>query len=181
MQRRARAFSIHHMTLSAVLTALLCLLGPVALPLGPVPLSLFSAGLMLAAMLTGPRIALTACGLYLLLGLAGLPVFGGFQGGVGHLAGPTGGFLLGYLPLTALCGLTCAGTAHPVLRAAGFAAGTALLYAIGTAWYCMQAGVSAASALAVCVLPFLPGDALKIAAVLALGPCIQRRMPSNMK
>ncbi len=169
--------SVRRMTLAAMLTALMCLVGPLTLPLGPVPLSLLTPVLMLAASLTGPRMATLSCGVYLLLGMAGLPVFSGFQGGVGCFAGPTGGFLLGYLPMTLLSGAVCARTASRTFRALGFAAAFLLLYAPGAAWYALQAGVSLTAALAVCVLPFLPGDAVKIAAVLTLEPQLQRRLP----
>ncbi len=78
------------MTLSAMLTALLCILGPLTLPLGPVPLSLTAFALMLTALLLGPGRAAACCGVYLLLGLMGLPVFSGFTGGAGVFLGPTG-------------------------------------------------------------------------------------------
>lgn len=167
--------STRQMTLTAMLTALLCLLGPVTLPLGPVPLTLTTAALMLIALLLGPGRACLCCGVYLGIGLLGVPVFSGFTGGLSALLGPTGGFLLGYLPLTALCGLS-ARTQRKPCQLAALAAGTALLYLTGTAWYVWQAGVDIPAALGVCVLPFLPGDALKIAAVLTIGNAVRARV-----
>lgn len=167
--------SIRHMTLSAMLTALLCIVGPVTLPLGPIPLSLTTGALMLIGLLLGPRRAPVCCLLYLLIGLLGLPVFSGFAGGAGALLGPTGGFLLGYLPLAAVCGLA-AREGRRRGQLVFLLAGTALLYLTGTAWYCWQSGVSAFAALGVCVLPFLPGDALKIAAVLTGGNGLRARL-----
>lgn len=167
---------VHRMTRTALLTALMCLLGPMTLPVGPVPLSLTGAVMMLSAGVFGLRPAVAACGLYLLLGLAGLPVFSGFTGGLMALMGPTGGFLMGYLPLTALCGAAFSRTENIALRALCCILSTALLYALGTAWFCLQSGMNAASATAVCVLPFLPGDALKIAAVLLLAPSLHCRI-----
>ncbi len=174
MARKESRLHVRRLTFAAMLAALLCLVGPLTLPLGPIPLSLTTAGLMLAALLTGPRLAGLACGAYLLLGLAGLPVFSGFQGGVGAFAGPTGGFLLGYLPMTLLCGALGARKARPRMQALGLAAATLLLYTAGTAWYCLQTGAAPLAALALCVLPFLPGDALKIAAVLMLLPRLKK-------
>lgn len=168
--------STRTLTLTAVLTALLCILGPVTLPIGPVPLSLTTAVLMLMALLLGAGRACLCGGVYLLIGLAGLPVFSGFTGGMGALLGPTGGFLLGYLPLTALCGLACERTDSRGLQGMAFLAGTTLLYLAGTTWYAWQTGVSAVSAAAVCVLPFLPGDAVKIFAVLTGGNAIKARL-----
>ena len=168
--------STRTLTLTAMLTALLCIIGPLTLPLGPIPLSLTTALLMGVALLLGPGRACLCCGLYLLLGLAGLPVFSGFTGGLSALMGPTGGFLLGYLPMTALCGLGCQRARTRLGQAIGFIAGTALLYLCGAAWYLWQTGTSLPSALAVCVLPFLPGDALKIAAVLLGGNPLRARL-----
>lgn len=164
------------LTLTAMLTALLCILGPLTLPLGPIPLSLTTAALMLMALLLGARRALFCCGVYLVMGLAGLPVFSGFAGGIGTFAGPTGGFLLGYPLLTAWCGVLCARTDKPGLHALVFAAGTALLYLTGTAWYAWQSGTPLSGALSVCVLPFLPGDAVKIIAVTIGGNAVKVRL-----
>lgn len=164
------------LTVTAMLTALLCISGPVTLPLGPVPLSLTTAVLMLMALLLGGARATLCCAVYLLMGLVGLPVFAGFQGGVGALIGPTGGFLLGYPLLTALCGFLCARWTGRLRQVCALLAGTALLYLTGTAWYCVQSGAEVTAGLAVCVLPFLPGDAVKIAAVLTLGNGIKARL-----
>lgn len=168
--------STRHLTLTAMLTALLCITGPLTLPLGPIPLSLTTAVLMLMALLLGPGRAALCCGVYLLTGLIGLPVFSGFTGGLASLVGPSGGFLLGYLPMTALCGLVCGRTENRLVHFAGFAAGTLLLYGLGTGWYAWQAGASLPAAATVCVLPFLPGDALKIAAVLTGGSAVRARL-----
>ena len=168
--------STRTLTLTAMLTALLCLCGPLVLPVGPVPVSLTPAVLMLMALLLGAGRATLCCGAYLLMGLIGLPVFGGFTGGMGALAGPTGGFLLGYLPLTMCCGLVCQRTQKRSWQLLAMLAGTALLYLTGTAWYCWQSGASVQAALTVCVLPFLPGDAVKIASILTGGQALKRRL-----
>ena len=167
--------STRTLTLTALLTALLCISGPVTLPVGPVPLSLTTAVLMLMALLLGRR-ALLCCILYLLLGLAGLPVFSGFTGGPAALSGLTGGFLPGYLLLCTLSGWVCTRTQSRGLQALGFLAGTALLYLCGAAWYMHLTGASAMAAAAVCILPFLPGDGLKIIAVITGGNAVKSRL-----
>lgn len=179
LEERRKPMPVRQMTLTALMTALMCLIGPLTLPLGAVPLSLTSAALMLAAMLLGPRRACMACLVYLLLGLAGLPVLSGFTGGAARLLGPTGGFLMGYLPMTALCALGCRRDASRFRQLTGMLTGTLTLYAMGTAWYCLQAQVDPVSALMVCVLPFLTGDAAKMIAVLLLGPEIRKRLRSS--
>ncbi|MBQ8556717.1 MAG: biotin transporter BioY [Clostridia bacterium] len=166
----------HHLTLTALMAALLCIAGPLTIPVGPVPVSLASAVLLLSALLLGGRMATVSCGVYLLIGLMGLPVLSGFTGGASRLLGPTGGYMVGYLFLTAIAGAACARTDRRLLLLAGMAVGTAVLYLFGTAWYCMQSGVNASAALAVCVWPFIPFDAVKIAVVTFFGPRLKDRL-----
>ena len=168
--------AVRKLTVVAMLTALICIVGPLTLPVGPVPVSLTSAVLLLTACLLGGRRAALCAGVYLLIGLTGLPVLAGFTGGAARLLGPTGGFLLGYLPMTALCGFVCARRENRLVQLGVLLAGTMLLYFTGTAWYCWQSGAEVSAALAVCVLPFLPGDAVKIAAVLTGGNAVKRRL-----
>ncbi len=167
--------SIRTLTLTALLAAILCICGPLTLPLGPAPLSLTTAVLMLMALLLGPKRSAQCCGLYLTLGLVGLPVFSGFTGGVGALLGPTGGFLLAYLPATLLWawGLRAS---NPLRQGIACLLGHALLYALGTAWYVLQSGAAWGAAMAVCILPFLPGDALKIVFLLTQGNDVKARI-----
>ena len=87
-------FSTGSMTVTALMTAAICVIGPLSIPLaGGVPISLQDFIIGLAAVLLGMKRGTMATFLYLLLGLAGLPVFSGFTGGIGKLAGPTGGYL----------------------------------------------------------------------------------------
>ncbi len=94
----------------------------------------------------------------------GVPVFSGMRGGAQVLAGPTGGYLIGYLAAAAVTGALLAHNRARWMLPAAMAAGLVVCYAFGTAWYMVQGGVALVPALSMCVLPFLPGDALKIAA-----------------
>jgi len=125
----------------------------------------------------GWKLGGTAVLVYVLLGTVGMPVFSGFAGGVGILLGPTGGYILGYLPLALLTGW--AAERFPErrwLQLAGVMLGIAVLYTLGTLWYCVQAEVEVEAALSLCVLPFLPGDLIKLAAAVAAGPVLRRRL-----
>ena len=164
----------------ALFTALIAVFSQLQLPIGPVPVSLATLGVMLCGLLLGWRFGALAVGAYILLGAVGVPVFAGFRGGIGVIAGPTGGFLIGYMPLAAICGLGMLFAAKKLwIRAVSLTAlciaGTAVLYAIGTAWFCAVTGSTLTAAIAVCVLPFLPGDALKIAACIILTLSLKRR------
>ena len=174
--KEAIAVSTKTLTLVAVLTAVLCICGPLAVPIGPVPISLTSGVLMLIALLLGAGRSTLCCAVYLLLGLVGLPVFSSFRAGMSVLAGPTGGYLVGFLPMTALGGYFCARTDKRTLQAAALVAATALLYVLGTAWFVYQTGKTLPVALGACVLPFLPGDALKILLVVTAGNLLKDRL-----
>ena len=162
---------IKDMTLTAVMAALICIAGPLVIPAGPIPLSLATFAIYLAGAILGKKWGTIAAGLYLLIGIIGVPVFSGFSGGFQKLAGVTGGYLIGYLPCAFLSGLGSEqaekkkkGWILPVMMTAG----TAVLYGIGTAWFMIQTGNAIGAALSLCVIPFLPGDAVKIAAAVLL-------------
>ena len=96
---------VKDMTLTAVMAALICIAGPLTIAAGPVPLSLATFAVMLAGTVLGKKWGTAAAGLYLLIGIIGIPVFSGFSGGFQKLAGVTGGYLVGYLPCAFLAGL----------------------------------------------------------------------------
>lgn len=162
------------MTVTAVMAAVLCCLGPLTIQIGPIPVTLANLGVMLAAYVLGRKRSAAAVGLYLLIGLVGLPVFSGFQGGPQKLLGPTGGFLAGYLLLAFIAGWCIDRWPESRLAgAAGLLAGEVVLYILGTAWFVFQAGTGVGEALALCVYPFLAVDAAKVVAATAVGPVLR--------
>lgn len=173
---RSRSMA-YRITSTALMAALLCAVAPVSLPIGPVPVSMATQAIYLAAYILGPRLAAASCLIYLLMGFAGLPVFSGFSGGPGQLLGPTGGYLAGYLPLALISGwFVRRFPGSRLLAGTGMVLGTAALYALGTAWLAFQLSLPLPAALATGVLPFLPGDAAKIFIVLTVGPSIAARL-----
>lgn len=167
------------MSVYATLFAALTAMGAfIAIPVGPVPIVLQNLFVMLAGLLLGPRWGLAAVGIYLLAGFCGLPVFAGGQAGIGRLIGPTGGYLIGYLPAVYVIGWVAEGPDHRLVRdVAAMALGTLVLYACGISWLKVVTGLTWTKALAVGMLPFLIGDAVKIAAAIpiarVLRPVIQ--------
>ena len=162
---------VKDMTLTAVMAALVCIAGPLTVPAGPIPLSLATLAVYLAGAVLGKKRGTLAVALYLLIGIIGVPVFSGFSGGFQKLAGVTGGYLVGYLPCAFLSGLGAERAEEESriwILPAKMAAGTAVLYTIGTAWFMIQSGNALGTALSLCVVPFLPGDAVKIAAAVML-------------
>lgn len=160
-----------NMTLTAVMAALICIAGPLVIPAGPIPLSLATFAVYLSGAILGKKRGTAAVALYLAIGIIGVPVFSGFSGGFQKLAGVTGGYLFGYLPCAFLSGLGAERAEKEGMKwilPAAMTAGTAVLYTIGTAWFMIQTGNALGAALSLCVLPFLPGDAVKIAAAVFL-------------
>ena len=95
-----KKLTIYQMATCAIMAALMCILGPLSIPIGPVPVSLTNLVVLLAAVLLGAKLSTVSAVVYILLGLVGLPVFSGFQGGVAKLAGPTGGYIIGFIFLS---------------------------------------------------------------------------------
>lgn len=167
---------IYRMTMTAAMTAAICVLAPMALPIGPVPITLVNLMVYLALYLLGGRLGSLSCLLYVLLGLAGMPVFAGFTGGAGKLLGPTGGYIVGYVLMAAAAGWVIDRSKRRAVQTAGLLLGTALCYALGTAWYCISMDCTVGAALLLCVVPFLPGDLLKIALAVSVGPVVRARL-----
>ena len=167
------------MTIIAVMAALICVAGPLSIAIGPIPLSLASFAVYLAGAVLGAKRGTLAVALYLLIGLVGVPVFSGFSGGLQKLAGVTGGYLVGYLPCALITGLAVKpeGGDTPKWKLPAFMVlGTAVLYLIGTAWFMIQTKNTLAAAMGMCVVPFLPGDAIKIVAATLLAPPIRKAL-----
>ena len=99
--------STRSMVLTALITAVTCILAPLSIPIpfSPVPITLTNLVIGFSIYLLGWKKATLSYIIYLLLGLAGLPVFSGFSGGFAKFAGPTGGYLIGFIFLTIIGGL----------------------------------------------------------------------------
>ena len=163
---------IRTMSRCALMTAVIAVLAPISIPLTTmVPVSLATLAVMLAGVVLGPVEGLICTALYLVLGMIGVPVFAGYAAGIGVLAGVSGGYLIGYLPLAYFSGLFSAKADHSLLSMTlGMVIGTVILYVIGTVWFIVLTKMPLNAALLSCVVPFLGGDALKILAVCLIGP-----------
>ncbi|WP_370677133.1 biotin transporter BioY [Pleomorphomonas sp. PLEO] len=148
-------------------TALMTLAAKVQIPFWPVPMTLHTLAVMLFAVTLGPRLALSIFVAYLAAGAAGLPVFSGSpERGIGlaYMAGPTGGYLAGYLVATGLVGTLAAGRGI-VGRLLAMLAGLVPIYALGLAWLALY--VPADKLIALGLAPFILGDIVKVALVAA--------------
>lgn len=171
-------FTTLQLVMTALMAAVICLLAPLSIPLpsGLVPISLGTFAVYLTASLLGPKRGALSVLLYLLLGLVGMPVFSGYSSGAGILFGPTGGYLVGYIPLVILCGICFKKTDRRWLIIPGAIGATLVLYWIGTAWLMYTAKLSLPAALMAGMIPFIPGDLAKIIVTVLAGPEISKRL-----
>ena len=174
---------LRRMVLACLMAALAAVGAYLHVPLGPVPVTLTGLFVLLAGLLLGSRQGLASMGLYLLVGLIGLPVFAGGRGGVGHLLGPTGGYLAGFCLAAWVTGLVAERTRGRLAgQALAVVAGSLSVYAVGLPWLKAVAHLSWPQTLFAGMAPFLPGDAAKALAALALArairPVLSRQLPS---
>ncbi|HWB31924.1 MAG TPA: biotin transporter BioY [Acidobacteriaceae bacterium] len=168
------------LAVSATLFVALCAHVSVPLFFTPVPLTLQTFAVLIIGLVFGPALGASTLLLYLAEGAAGLPVFSPQgPGGIAQLLGPTGGYLLSYPLAAAAAGLTVRALSDrrkylPAAALAG-AASTVIVFAFGTVWLACELKVGSAMAFKTAVLPFLPGEVLKIAAAVACYATYRRR------
>ena len=167
--------TVFNMTSCALMAALMCVLCPVSVPIGPIPISLSILVILLTVYVLGTWRALVGYTVYLLLGAVGMPVFSGFQGGLAKLAGPTGGYLAGFWLMILVAGIIMEkGKRNLLVTILGMLVGVAIDYAIGTAWFVFQTESTVVHALDVCVYPFIPFDVAKIVIAVLLGSVVYK-------
>lgn len=157
------------MVYASLLAALIAAGAYVTLPIGPVPIVLQNLFVFLSGLLLGSRWGLASVGVYLLAGALGLPVFAGGVGGIGRFAGPTGGYLVGFAPAVYVIGrITEKCGNRIVFDVAAMVLGSMVIYFFGITWLKALTGMPLAKTLIVGMIPFLPGDILKIAAAVPI-------------
>lgn len=161
----------------AVMTAVMCILGPISIPIGVIPVSLTVFTCFLAAYILGAKLGTLAYVIYLLIGFLGVPVLSGYTGGPAKVFGPTGGYLIGFIFLTAISGWFIDHFEKKIwLQAVGMVLGLIICYLFGTVWLAFLAHMTAAQAFAAGVAPFIVFDLIKIAAAIAIGRPVRLRL-----
>ncbi|MCB5920796.1 biotin transporter BioY [Mediterraneibacter faecis] len=161
------------MVLIALMTAVTCVLGPLSIPLpfSPVPISLTNFAIFLAIFVLGMKSGTISFIIYLLLGAIGVPVFSSFRGGLQVLAGPTGGYLIGFIFLALIMGFALEHFDRKLVPTIiGMIIGMAVCYAFGTVWLAKLLSLSFKEGLMMGVIPYLAGDAAKIIIAAIVGP-----------
>lgn len=171
--------STKKLCIAALMTAVTCILAPFSIPLPftAVPISLTNLILYISIGILGWKLSTLSYVVYLLIGLIGIPVFSNFTGGASKLFGPTGGYLIGFIFLAIVAGLIMEkGRFKLIPSLLGMTVGTAIVYLFGTVWLAFQAGMDFKTALWAGVIPFIPGDLVKMVIAVAMLLQIRKRL-----
>ena len=172
-------FTIKQLALVGLMAAVICVLGPWALniPVSPVPISLGTLGIYFVLSVLGMKLGTLSVVIYILLGFVGLPVFAGFTSGAAKLFGPTGGYIIGYIPMALICGFFVDRFTKKIpLYLVGMVLGTLACYLLGTIWLQVQLSKTFLQALTIAVIPYIPGDIVKIIIATIIGYQIRKRL-----
>jgi biotin transport system substrate-specific component len=147
----------------ALMTACACVLSQIVIPTPfGVPLTLQTFIFALTGFVLGARFGISVSLLYIIMGAIGLPVFSGFRGGIGCIFGDlTGGFLIGFIPLTALCGIKqyVFHKKHGRLLSVAFGSlGVVLCHICGVSFYSAISGIPFLESTVIVSLPFILKD-----------------------
>ena len=155
-----KKFSLTQLIFMALMAAVMCIAGPLAVPIGPVPITLTNLVIYIAVGVLGTAQGTISYCLYLLLGMVGL----------GKLAGPTGGYLIGFIAMALIGGIVMEVSHRKLIPTLiGWFIGTAVDYLFGTLWFMYIMHTTFMQTMAACVFPFIIGDCIKLIAGVMLG------------
>lgn len=167
---------IKDLTLCALFAAFLAVTAQICIPLpSGVSLTLQSFAVALCGATLGARKGVISTAVYIVLGAVGIPVFSSFTGGIGVLAGASGGFIIGFLPLCAFCARWRQNETRTV-SALKAAVGLVLCYLLGTIWFHFVTGNGIISSLVLSCAPFVLKDIIIIGAALEIGRLLERKI-----
>lgn len=168
--------NIKNMTYTALMTAVICILAPLSIQIGPIPISFTNLVLYFAVYVIGTKYTTYSYTIYYLLGLVGLPVFSGFTGGFGKAFGPTGGCLIGFFFMTVISGLFVSKFNNKIMQFAGMIIGTIVVYILAVFWFSFVMKTSLLESFMVCVAPFIIIDLIKMILAMYVGSAIRKRI-----
>lgn len=169
--------------LCGIFASIIAILAQISIPLPftTVPLTMQVFAIVLCGLLLGPKLAFISLIIYTLLGAIGLPVFAQMSGGISVIVGPTGGFILSFPILAFVTGYFSKKYDSTVLTTVGMLIGLLLNYLIGTLQFMLLMNVSFMQGLALCVIPFVALDLVKIGLAIGLGVNLSKRINEGMK
>ena len=160
--------SLNKMIFATLFSALIGICSQIIIPLPLIPINMALFAVFMSGICLGPIYGSMSVVIYCLLGLIGAPVFAGFNGGAHHLIGITGGFIIGYIFTAFITGLLSVNKKSKPRLILSMSIGLLACYTIGLLWFIYLTDYSIKSSLVYCVLPFIPGDIVKIGLALVL-------------
>ena len=160
-----KKFSTTMLCLCGLFAALTAVCSQIAFDIGPVPFNLAMFSVFVAAGMLGSKYGTISQLVYVLTGAIGLPVFAHFSGGFSIITGPRGGYIVGYVAAAFITGIIAAKVNNKkyIVLSLAMLTGLIVCYALGTVWFMYITNRGFGESLGLCVLPFIPGDIIKIA------------------
>lgn len=177
--KTAESLRVRRMVLCALFAALTAVCSQIAVPMPwGVPINLALFAVYMAGTMLGAFWGTVSQLVFVALAAIGVPVLAGFQGGPSAIFGKTGGYVLGYIFAALITALISKALGRKFWSlCVAMVVGCAACYVLGTIWFMTLTGADLASALGWCVLPYLPGDAIKIVLAAVLTLQLDKRMP----
>ena len=164
---------IKNLAMGAVMTAVMCILAPISIPIKPVPISLGVFSAFLTGLLLPGHYAVISVLAYVGIALLGLPVCAGYTGGPAIVLGPTGGYIAGFFFIAFMSSVGIR-SRRRVTLCVSMLAGLFMCYLFGTVWYMALTKTALKAAIMACVAPFVPLDIAKGAAALAFRAVLEK-------
>ena len=169
--------NIKKTALIGILSAIICVFSPFSIPAGAIPVSLSTFAIYIISCSVNKKYSVPSVAVYILIGAIGLPVFSSFTGGLQCITGYTGGYIIGYIPCAFIIAwMTDKFENTKIIYPLSMVAGTCVCYLFGITWYMHKAECGFSQAAAVCILPFIIGDMIKIAAASCIGITLKQRL-----
>lgn len=166
--------NMKQLVLAALCTVFMIIGSYIVIPVGVVPIILGNMFVILAGLLLGPVWGAISVAAYLALGAVGLPVFAGGKGGFVHFIGPTGGYLVSYLPAVVICGyISCKEKFGKLTDVIAVVLGFVIIFLVGVPWLKLSIQAGWMKALSVGLFPFIPGEILKAIAAVVLSRAVR--------
>ncbi|MEE1085730.1 MAG: biotin transporter BioY [Schaedlerella sp.] len=175
--KKESKYSVQDLCNIAILTAVTAVMAQISIPMPVgVPLTMQTFAVAFAAIVLGARNGMISMVIYLLLGAVGVPVFANFGGGLHHLLGPTGGFLLSFPIMAWLIGWGAEHKKQKVLFVMMLIFGTSVNFIVGLVFFSFVMESTLAAAFVACVLPYLPWAVVKAVGAAVLGLKMRKRL-----
>ena len=159
--------TVKKMIFVAIMAAVICVCSWITIPF-TVPFTMQTFAVFCTVLLLGGKYGLLSIGVYILLGAVGVPVFSGFNGGIGHIIGPTGGYIVGFV-FIGLCWLVFEGIIKNRfwMKVLVLSLGLVLCYLLGTIWFSVVMSTRGSdysfwTVLTICVFPYILPDLAKM-------------------